>query len=101
MAVIYGFIIVWLAAAVLALINLGLIINTGMSKSFRNTHFLIYAVYGFPVLALFTGWFNSSALLCIATAFGVPVLVIGHFVSLLNLRRKLRSKQPGKIEKDT
>jgi hypothetical protein len=90
----------WVISIVLAIVNLCLIIVLDSSSRFKVTNIgflLIYAYLAFALFSVFSGRlmniFSSSSWAIPVLIFGIPVLVIGHFVYLFFVRRKPLGKQ--------
>ena len=80
----------WGLSAVLAVVNLWLIVRLEMTRQLRQAHAAAFLICTVLTVVLFSGGFNWSFWSVVLAAFGIPLLVMGQFGSLLILRRRLR-----------
>lgn len=95
MALIYSVIGAWVISFVLAFVNLFLIAVLDASTRFKVVNVLVISVYVISAFVLFTGGFGDfSGSAILFAIFGIPVLVIAHFVFLFLARRILSWRSP-------
>ncbi len=80
----------WIATLALGCANFVLTCLTG-DIGFKTFHFTWFAIYAAAVAAMYFGLLpDAFAILAVPLAFGVPVLVGVHFVTLLRERQRFR-----------
>ena len=83
------FLAIWGIAILLVLPNLWMIMFLNLPKRLRDVHATLLVGCVIGAILLFAPGFYHSQLAVMAGAFGIPPLVIGQFVHLLVVRRKI------------
>jgi hypothetical protein len=95
LALLYSVIGIWVISFVLALVNLCLIAALNSSARFKVVNVLVFSIYVILAFVLCTGGFGDfSGSAILFAIFGIPVLVIAHFVFLFLARRILSWRSP-------
>jgi hypothetical protein len=89
-SILIAILLVWLFCINAAFVSFCFLLNPKLSNRFKAINGTILAICLLPVLSLFMRMWINDLWTAMIVGFGIPLLIISHFIFLLHIKRRLR-----------
>jgi hypothetical protein len=89
-SILIAILLVWLFSIIAAFVSFCFLLNPELSNRFKAINGTILAICLLPVLSLFMRMWINDLWTAMIVGFGIPLLIVSHFIFLLHVKRRLR-----------